>query len=94
MPRDIDYSYTKANVLDGRFTYSGSSSKARYSSALVSYSDPLNGYADAMEPVFENELVYRFGFNQLEMTAIGCTRQSEANRKGRWGYSPTTKTGW
>ncbi|EBR9859668.1 host specificity protein J, partial [Salmonella enterica subsp. enterica serovar Chester] len=85
MPRDIDYSYTKANVLDGRFTYSGSSSKARYSSALVSYSDPLNGYADAMEPVFENELVYRFGFNQLEMTAIGCTRQSEANRKGRWG---------
>ncbi|MEM8313707.1 host specificity protein J, partial [Morganella morganii] len=91
MPRDIDYSYTKANVLDGRFTYSGSSSKARYSSALVSYSDPLNGYADAMEPVFENELVYRFGFNQLEMTAIGCTRQSEANRKGRWGILTNNK---
>lgn len=91
MPRDIDYSYTKANVLDGKFTYSGSSSKARYSSALVSYSDPLNGYADAMEPVFENELVYRFGFNQLEMTAIGCTRQSEANRKGRWGILTNNK---
>ncbi|MGL4214850.1 MAG: host specificity protein J, partial [Morganella morganii] len=91
MPRDIDYRYTKANVLDGRFTYSGSSSKARYSSALVSYSDPLNGYADAMEPVFENELVYRFGFNQLEMTAIGCTRQSEANRKGRWGILTNNK---
>ncbi len=91
MPRDIDYSYTKANVLDGHFTYSGSSSKARYSSALVSYSDPLNGYADAMEPVFENELVYRFGFNQLEMTAIGCTRQSEANRKGRWGILTNNK---
>lgn len=91
MPRDIDYSYTKANVIDGKFTYSGSSSKARYSSALVSYSDPLNGYADAMEPVFENELVYRFGFNQLEMTAIGCTRQSEANRKGRWGILTNNK---
>ncbi|MEM8313347.1 host specificity protein J, partial [Morganella morganii] len=91
MPRDIDYSYTKANVLDGKFTYSGSSSKARYSSALVSYSDPLNGYADAMEPVFENELVYRFGFHQLEMTAIGCTRQSEANRKGRWGILTNNK---
>ncbi|MEM8381637.1 phage tail protein, partial [Morganella morganii] len=91
MPRDIDYSYTKANVLDGKFTYSGSSSKARYSSALVSYSDPLNGYVDAMEPVFENELVYRFGFNQLEMTAIGCTRQSEANRKGRWGILTNNK---
>jgi hypothetical protein len=38
-----------------------------------------------MEPVFEQALVARYGFNQLEMTAIGCTRQSEANRKGRWG---------
>ena len=91
MPRDIDYSYTKANVLDGRFTYSGSSSKTRYSAALVSYSDPQNGYADAMESVSENELVSRFGFNQLEMTAIGCTRQSEANRKGRWGILTNNK---
>lgn len=91
MPRDIDYSYTKANVIDGNFGYSGSSSKARYSSALVSYSDPLNGYSDAMEPVFETELVSRFGFNQLEMTAIGCSRQSEANRKGRWGILTNNK---
>ena len=44
-----------------------------------------------MEPVFENELVYRFGFNQLEMTAIGCTRQSEANSKGRWGILTNNK---
>ncbi|HAS0765275.1 TPA: phage tail protein, partial [Enterobacter hormaechei subsp. xiangfangensis] len=26
----------------------------------------------------------RFDYRQLEMTAIGCTRQSEANRRGRW----------
>lgn len=85
MPRDVDYSYTRANVVDGRFTYSGSTTKTRYTTALVSWSDPGNAYADAMEPVFEQDLVARFGTNQLEMTAIGCTRQSEANRKGRWG---------
>ncbi|WP_196083641.1 host specificity protein J, partial [Enterobacter hormaechei] len=30
-------------------------------------------------------------FNQLEITAIGCTRQSEANRKGRWGILTNNK---
>ncbi|MCV5518652.1 DUF1983 domain-containing protein [Escherichia coli] len=91
MPRDVDYSYTRANVVDGRFTYSGSTTKNRYTTALVSWSDPGNAYADAMEPVFEQELVARFGTNQLEMTAIGCTRQSEANRKGRWGILTNNK---
>ncbi|EPD9431300.1 TipJ family phage tail tip protein, partial [Escherichia coli] len=91
MPRDVDYSYTRANVVNGRFTYSGSTTKSRYTTALVSWSDPGNAYADAMEPVFEQALVARYGFNQLEMTAIGCTRQSEANRKGRWGILTNNK---
>jgi predicted phage tail protein len=91
MPRDVDYSYTRANVIDGRFTYSSSTTKTRYTTALVSWSDPDNAYADAMEPVFEQALVARYGFNQLEMTAIGCTRQSEANRKGRWGILTNNK---
>lgn len=91
MPRDVDYVYTRANVIDGRFTYSSSTTKTRYTTALVSWSDPGNAYADAMEPVFEQPLVARYGFNQLEMTAIGCTRQSEANRKGRWGILTNNK---
>ncbi|HHD7441783.1 TPA: host specificity protein J [Citrobacter braakii] len=91
MPRDVDYAYTRANVIDGRFTYSSSTTKTRYTTALVSWSDPGNAYVDAMEPVFEQPLVARYGFNQLEMTAIGCTRQSEANRKGRWGILTNNK---
>lgn len=91
MPRDVDYSYTRANAVGGRFTYSSSTTKTRYTTALVSWSDPDNAYADAMEPVFEQALVARYGFNQLEMTAIGCTRQSEANRKGRWGILTNNK---
>lgn len=90
MPRDVDYSYTLANIV-GKPRYSSSTTKTRYSTALVSWSDPGNAYADAMEPVFEQALVARYGFNQLEMTAIGCTRQSEANRKGRWGILTNNK---
>jgi len=91
MPRDVDFTYTHANVIDGRFTYSSSNTKNRYTNALVSWSDPDNAYSDAMEPVFEQALVARYGFNQLEITAIGCTRQSEANRKGRWGILTNNK---
>jgi predicted phage tail protein len=91
MPRDVDFSYTHANVVEGKFTYSSSTTKSRYTNALVSWSDPDNAYADAMEPVFEQALVARYGFNQLELTAIGCARQSEANRKGRWGILTNNK---
>lgn len=91
MPRDVDFTYTHANVIDGRFTYSSSTTKNRYTNALVSWSDPDNAYSDAMEPVFEQALVARYGFNQLEITAIGCTRQSKANRKGRWGILTNNK---
>ena len=91
MPRDIDYLYTRANVIDGLFTYSSSTTKTRYTTALVSWTDPENGFSSAMEPVFEQELVGRFGFNQLEITAIGCNRQSEANRAGRWGILTNNK---
>ncbi|MEQ4468794.1 host specificity protein J [Enterobacter asburiae] len=91
MPRDVDFTYTHANVVNGKFVYSSSTTKSRYTNALVSWSDPANGYADAMEPVFEQALVARYGFNQLEITAIGCTRQSEANRKGRWGILTNNK---
>jgi predicted phage tail protein len=91
MPRDVDYIYTRANVIDGRFTYASSTAKSRYSTALVSWSDPANQYADAMRPVFETDLVARYGVNQLEITAIGCTREAEADRKGRWGILTNNK---
>ncbi|HCC2284369.1 TPA: carbohydrate binding domain-containing protein [Klebsiella variicola] len=90
MPRDVDFTYTRANIV-GKSRYSSSSSQVRYTNALVSWSDPDNAYADAMEPAFIPELVSRYSFNQLEMTAIGCTRQSEAHRKGLWGILTNNK---
>lgn len=90
MPRDVDFNYTRANII-GSPRYSSSTSKSRYTNALVSWSDPDNAYADAMEPAFIPELVSRYSFNQLEVTAIGCTRQSEAHRKGLWAILTNNK---
>lgn len=91
MPRDMDFTYTRANVIDGKFTYSSASERTRYSTAMVSWSDPANHYADAIEAVFDSDLVRRYDVNQTELTAIGCTRQSEANRRGRWALLTNSK---
>jgi len=91
MPRDIDFTYTRASVINGKFTYSSSSERTRYSTAMVGWSDPINHYADAVEAVSDPDLVRRYDFNQTEITAIGCTRQSEANRRGRWALLTNAK---
>lgn len=84
MPRDIDYIVTRANVKDGKFTYSNASEKTHYSTAMVSWSDPANNYQDAIESVSDNKLVMRYGIKQADVTAIGCIRQTEAIRRGKW----------
>lgn len=84
MPRDMDYVVTRANVRNGRFTYSNASAKTHYSTAMVSWSDPDNAYQDAVEAVSDTKLVRRYGIKQADLTAIGCTRQTEAIRRGKW----------
>ncbi|MEL5392065.1 host specificity protein J [Serratia nevei] len=91
MPRDMDFTFTRANVIDGKFTYSSASERTRYSTAMVSWSDPGNHYADAIEAVFDSDLVRRYDVNQTELTAIGCTTPSEANRRGRWALLTNSK---
>ncbi|MBN7886542.1 phage tail protein [Enterobacter hormaechei] len=84
MPRDVWHIYNHASVVEGKFTFADPSETTRNTAALVSWSDPANHYKDTPEPVYDNDLAMRFDYRQLEMTAIGCTRQSEANRRGRW----------
>lgn len=84
MPRDVWHIYNHASVVEGKFTFADPSETTRNTAALVNWSDPANHYKDTPEPVYDNDLAMRFDYRQLEMTAIGCTRQSEANRRGRW----------
>lgn len=84
MPRDVWHIYNHASVVEGKFTFADPSETTRNTAALVNWSDPTNHYKDTPEPVYDSDLAMRFDYRQLEMTAIGCTRQSEANRRGRW----------
>jgi predicted phage tail protein len=90
---EVDWVYNASNVIDGMFTYAGGSYKNRYSSCLVSWSDPQNHYSDTVEGVYDSVLVERYDVRQTSLTAIGCTSQSEAHRRGRWVLLSNAKDG-
>ncbi len=86
MPRaqDFDYVFTRANVINGEFTYGGAERSTHYSRALVSYDNPANNYDTDVIPVTDVALQRRYQDRPIEISAIGCTRASEAQRRGKW----------
>lgn len=83
-PSDPVALYTQANVLEGKFSYAGSSAKARHTVALVTWNDPADMYAQKVEYVEDQEAIARFGVVPTEVVAVGCTSRGQANRVGRW----------
>lgn len=84
MPQDPEYVYTAANVVNGTFEYVGSSRKTRYTTALISWNDPANGYQQAVEYVPDEDGMARYGVMKAEITAFGTTSQGQAHRLGLW----------
>lgn len=83
-PREPSYIFTNDNVVNGDFSYTFASEKTMYTQCNVTFDDEQNMYQQDVEGVFDVEASLRFGHNPTSITAIGCTRRSEANRRGRW----------
>ena len=83
-PREASYIFTNDNVVDGSFAYTFASEKSMYTTCNVTFDDEQNMYRQDIEGVFDLNASLRFGHNPTSITAIGCTRRSEANRRGRW----------
>ncbi len=85
MPREMDpdFVFNKSNIV-GSFTFSSTSERTNYSAAIVTYSNPQNNYQDDQASVYSQEIADRFGFNTIELSRIGCTRESEAQRHGAY----------
>lgn len=91
-PRDASYIFTNDNVVNGDFSYTFASEKSMYTQCNVTFDDEQNMYQQDVEGVFETEAALRFGYNSTSITAIGCTRRSEANRRGRWILKTNVKS--
>ncbi|KTC10297.1 host specificity protein, partial [Pseudomonas marginalis ICMP 9505] len=86
MPRsqDIDYVFTRSNVIDGKISYGSASAKTRFTRCLVSYDNPLNNYDTDVTVYSDLPLQRRLSDKPTEISAIGCTRASEAQRRAKW----------
>lgn len=84
MPSDPVYTYTNANALGGKFTYQGSGRKTRYTVALVSWNDHTDMGRAKVEYVEDPDGVARYGIQQTQVTAVGCSSQAMARRWGNW----------
>lgn len=76
--------FTAANVVDGEFSYSGSGRRGRHTVALVSWNDPTDFYKQKVEYVSNDAAIARYGIQQTELVAVGCTSRGQAHRVGRW----------
>lgn len=83
-PSDPVALFTRANVVDGLFSYQGTSRKATHTVALVSWIDPDNFYQQVVEYVEhpDPDMIQRYGLVPLEMVAVGCKSQGQARRAG------------
>ncbi|MGA0851405.1 MAG: host specificity protein J [Candidatus Nanopelagicaceae bacterium] len=66
------------------FVYEGTGLKARKTVALVSWNDKNDRYRGKIEYVEDRDAIDRYGYRELEVRALGCTSQGQAQRVGRW----------
>ncbi len=93
-PSDPVYTYTNANVIDGRFEYTGADLSTRKTVALVSWSDPTDFYRAKVEVVNDDDGIARYGIRKVEVKAFGCTSRGQAQRVGLYHlYTSRMETG-
>jgi len=83
-PSDPQYLLTPANVVDGLFNYSGSSQKARHTTATVAYQEYDNLGEVSYEYVEDASAVAKYGIINKDIKAVGCYSQGQAHRAGKW----------
>ncbi len=84
MPGDPVYTYTNANVIDGKFNRPGSSGSTRFSVSKVAWSDRENFGNQRVEYVQDQTAIGRYGIRETEITAFGCVSQGQAQRAGKY----------
>jgi predicted phage tail protein len=84
MPVDPVLQFSNANVIDGRFTYAGADIRARHTMASVGWQDPANLGEGRIAVTEDRDQISRFGINSADVTVMGCTSETQANRTGKW----------
>jgi len=83
-PSDSQYLLGPSNVVDGIFSYSGTSQKTRHTTATVAYQTYESKGEVEYEYVEDASAVAKFGVINKDIRALGCYSQGQAHRVGKW----------
>ena len=83
-PTDASYTLGPSNVIDGLFTYTGTSQKARHTVATVAYQNYDTQGDTEYEYVEDHDAVAKYGIINKDIKAVGCYSQGQAHRIGKW----------
>tara|TARA_A100001201_G_scaffold143597_1_gene146079 strand:+ start:17663 stop:21265 length:3603 start_codon:yes stop_codon:yes gene_type:complete len=78
------HAFSNSNVVNGSFSYSGSSLKTRSTRVRVRYNDPDNFHKPNFICIEDRSLVEKYGVQEKSVVAFGCTSKYQAQRMGRW----------
>ncbi|MGG2098152.1 phage tail protein [Acinetobacter haemolyticus] len=85
IPQDTYFAYSRANVIDGLFEYSGTRARDRHNVIKVAWDNPANGYKTEYEFVRDEQAIGQSGqIRILDLDAWGCTSRGQAQRAGHW----------
>ncbi|WP_407580969.1 phage tail protein [Acinetobacter pittii] len=85
IPQDTYFTYTRANVIDGNFEYSGTRARDRHNVVRIAWDNPANHYKTEYEFVRDEKAIAEAGqVRILELDAWGCTSRGQAQRAGQW----------
>jgi len=84
IPQDTYFTYTRANVIDGLFEYTGTRARDRHTVAKVAWDNPANHYKTEYVYVRDEAAITKLGVRIAEIDAWGCTSEGQAQRAGLW----------
>lgn len=84
IPQDTYFTYTRANVIDGLFEYTGTRARDRHTVAKVAWDNPANHYKTEYVYVRDEAAIAKLGVRIAEIDAWGCTSEGQAQRAGLW----------
>lgn len=84
IPQDTYFTYTRANVIDGIFEYTGTRARDRHTVAKVAWDNPANHYKTEYVYVRDEAAIAKLGVRIAEIDAWGCTSEGQAQRAGLW----------
>lgn len=86
-PKEAVYTFSRANVVGGEFSYTGTRAKDRHSIVRVAWDNPDNDFKTEYEFVKDETAIISLGIRQLDINAFGCTSKGQAVRAGLWALT-------